>query len=68
MSSIGGGESRGRADSQWRSIGCERAVESESGLREGVLNGVGAVLHLGGTSIDGGRWVISHQEPIRSMS
>jgi len=43
-------------------------VESESGLREGVLNGVGAVLHLGGTSIDGGRWVISHQEPIRSMS
>jgi len=34
-------------------------------LREGVLNGVDAVLHLGGTSIDRGRWGAAHQESIR---
>ncbi|MBT5774057.1 MAG: TIGR01777 family protein [Dehalococcoidia bacterium] len=34
-------------------------------LREGVLDGVDAVLHLGGTSIDGGRWGAGHKESIR---
>ena len=34
-------------------------------LREGVLSGVDAVLHLGGRSIDGGRWGAAHQESIR---
>jgi len=34
-------------------------------LRESVLDGVDEVLHLGGTSIDRGRWGASHQESIR---
>ena len=34
-------------------------------LREGVLSGVDAVVHLGGTSIDGGRWSVAQKESIR---
>jgi len=34
-------------------------------LREGVLDGVEAVVHLAGTSIDKGRWSASHQESVR---
>ena len=34
-------------------------------LRDGVLDGVDAVLHLGGTSIDKGRWGEGHKTSIR---
>ena len=34
-------------------------------LREGVLDGVEAVVHLAGTSIDKGRWSASHKESVR---
>lgn len=34
-------------------------------LREGVLDGVEAVVHLGGTSIDQGRWSDAQKESIR---
>jgi uncharacterized protein len=34
-------------------------------LRDGVLDGVDAVLHLGGTSIDKGRWGEGHKASIR---